>query len=152
MTRSYKDKVATPLLNLLKQNISPEKLAMTVSVGSILAIFPVFGTTTILCIIFAFIFRLNQIAIQIVNYAAYPLWAVFLLPFYKIGGILFQSSIVNLSVEKIVTLFREDIWGFFHSLGFATLYAIVAWLLICPFAAIILYFITLPIFRKYSKF
>jgi len=153
MTRSYfKDKITTPLLKMLEQNISPEKLALTVSVGAILAVFPVFGTTTILCVIFAFIFRLNQVAIQIVNYAAYPLWAVFLLPFYKIGGILSQSSVINLSVEQIMTLFREDIWGFFQSLGFATLYAIAAWMLICPFAAAILYFITLPIFRKYSKF
>jgi uncharacterized protein (DUF2062 family) len=153
MQRSYfKDKIVTPLLDLLKQDITPEKLALTVSVGFILAVFPVFGMTTILCVIFAFIFRLNHIAIQIVNYAVYPLWAVLLLPFYKIGGLMFQSSVINLSVEKIVDLFRTDIWGFIHSLGFATLYAIAAWLLICPFVAAILYIITLQIFRRYSKF
>jgi uncharacterized protein (DUF2062 family) len=153
MQRSYfKDKIATPLLDLLKKDITPEKLALTVSVGSILAVFPVFGTTTILCVIFAFVFRLNHAAIQIVNYAAYPLWALLLIPFYKIGGMLFQSSVINLSVEKIVDLFRTDIWVFIHSLGFATLYAIAAWALLCPFVAAFLYFITLPIFRKYSKF
>jgi uncharacterized protein (DUF2062 family) len=153
MQRSYfKDKIVTPLLDLLKQDITPEKLALTVSVGFILAVFPVFGMTTILCVIFAFIFRLNHVAIQIVNYAVYPLWAVLLLPFYKIGGLMFQSSVINLSVEKIVDLFRTDIWGFIHSLGFATLYAIAAWLLICPFVAAILYIITLQIFRRYSKF
>jgi uncharacterized protein (DUF2062 family) len=128
MQRSYfKDKIVTPLLDLLKQDITPEKLALTVSVGFILAVFPVFGMTTILCVIFAFIFRLNHVAIQIVNYAVYPLWAVLLLPFYKIGGLMFQSSVINLSVEKIVDLFRTDIWGFIHSLGFATLYAIAVW-------------------------
>ncbi len=148
----FKDKIAIPLLNLLKNDITPEKLALTVSVGSILAVFPVFGTTTILCIIFAFIFRLNHVAIQIVNYAAYPLWAILVLPFYKIGGLLFQASVVNLSVEKIVTLFRTDILGFIQSFGIATLYAIVAWLVICPPVAAIIYFITLPIFKKYSKF
>jgi uncharacterized protein (DUF2062 family) len=151
-TSYFKDKIVTPLLDLLKQDITPEKLALTVSFGFILAVFPVFGTTTILCVVFAFIFRLNHVAIQIVNYAVYPLWAILLLPFYKIGGMLFQSSVVNLSVEKIVTLFRTDIWGFIQSLGIATLYAIVAWVVICPFVAAILYFITLPIFRKYSKF
>lgn len=153
MQRSYfKDKIVTPLLGLLKKDITPEKLALTVSVGFILAVFPVFGTTTILCVIFAFIFRLNHAAIQIVNYAVYPLWAILLLPFYKIGGVLFQSSVINLSVEKIVTLFRTDIWEFIQSIGVATLYAIAAWALICPFVAAVLYFITLPIFRKYSKF
>ena len=102
--------------------------------------------------IFAFIFRLNHVAIQIVNYAVYPVWFILLLPFYKIGGILFQSSVANLSVEKIVTLFRNDILGFIQGLGIATLYAIVAWSVICPLIAAIIYFITLPIFRKYSKF
>ena len=86
-TSYFKDKIATPLLKLLKHDITPEKLALTVAVGSILAVFPVFGTTTILCVTFAFIFRLNHVAIQIVNYAAYPLWAILLLPFYKIGPI-----------------------------------------------------------------
>jgi uncharacterized protein (DUF2062 family) len=148
----FKDKIAIPLLNLLKHDITPEKLALTVSVGSILAVFPVLGATTILCIIFAFIFRLNHVAIQIVNYVAYPLWAILLIPFYKIGGLMFQTSVVNLSVEKIVTLFRIDILGFIQSFGFATLYAIAAWLVICPPVAAIIYFITLPIFRKYSKF
>ena len=153
MKQSYfKDKIAIPLLNLLKQDITPEKLALTVSVGSILAVFPVIGTTTILCFIFAFIFRLNHVAIQIVNYAVYPLWFILVLPFYTIGGILFQSSAANLSVEKIVNLFRNDILGFIQSLGIATLYAIAAWSVICPLIAAIIYFITLPIFRKYSKF
>jgi len=153
MQRSYfKDKIAAPLLELLKKDITPEKLALTVSFGFVLAVFPVFGTTTILCVIFAFVFRLNHAAIQIVNYAVYPLWAILLIPFYKIGGMLFQSSVINLSVEQIVTLFRTDIWEFVQSLGVATLYAIVAWLAICPFVAGILYFITLPIFKKYSKF
>jgi len=148
----FKDKIAIPLLNLLKKDITPEKLALTVSIGAILAVFPVVGTTTILCIISAYIFRLNHIAIQIVNYAAYPLWFILVIPFYKIGGILFQTSVANLSVEKIVTLFQLDILGFIQSLGFATLYAVVAWSVLCPPIAAIIYFITLPIFRKYSKF
>lgn len=148
---NLKDRIITPLINILKQGITPEKLALTVSVGSALAVFPVFGTTTVLCAIFAFLFRLNHAAIQIVNYAVYPLWFVLLLPFYKIGGLLFQSSVVNLSVEKIITLFQIDKWEFIQSLGHATLYAMVAWALICPIIAAILYFLTLPLFRKYSE-
>ena len=152
MKKSYlKNRFISPLINALKQGITPERLALTVSVGSILAVFPVFGTTTILCVIFAFLFRLNHAAIQIVNYAVYPLWFILLLPFYKIGGMLFRSSVVNLSVEQIVTLFRIDKWEFIQNLGFATLYAVVAWALICPIVAAILYFLTLPVFRKYSK-
>ena len=138
-------------MNLLKQGITPEELALTVSVGSILAVFPVIGTTTILCFVFAVLFRLNHAAIQIVNYAVYPFWFILLLPFYKIGGMLFKSSIANLSVEKIVTLFQLDKWEFIQILGLATLHAIVAWALICPIIAAILYFLTLPVFRKYSR-
>ena len=152
MKKSYlKNRFITPLMIILKQGITPEKLALTVSVGSILAVFPVFGTTTILCVIFAFLFRLNHAAIQIVNYGVYPLWFILLVPFYKIGGMLFRSSVVNLSAEKIITLFRIDKWEFIQSLGLSTLYAIAAWALICPVIAAILYFLTLPVFRKYSK-
>ena len=47
------------LYNALRQGLTPHKLAMTCALGVVVGIFPVFGTTTILCFAVAIAFRLN---------------------------------------------------------------------------------------------
>ncbi|MCP4107705.1 MAG: DUF2062 domain-containing protein [Desulfobacteraceae bacterium] len=145
-------KLVIPILNLLKQGITPEKLAFTVAAGTILGLFPVAGSPTVLCIIAAFVFRLNQVVIQIVNCVVYPLWFVLLLPFYKMGGYIFQASPMPLPASQIVSMFQADMWGFIQALGTATLHAVGAWILICPSVAVCIYIFLIPVFRKYAAY
>jgi uncharacterized protein (DUF2062 family) len=61
-----------PIVDLLRQGITPEKIALSIALGAVLGIFPVLGSTTILCAAAAFVLRLNLSAIQIVNFLIYP--------------------------------------------------------------------------------
>ena len=70
-----------PIVMLLKQGTAPEKIALSLSMGFVLGIFPVIGSTTLLCAAAAFMFKLNLPAIQLVNYFVYPLQLGLLLPF-----------------------------------------------------------------------
>jgi uncharacterized protein (DUF2062 family) len=56
-----------PLIDLLRQGISPKKLALTIALGFWLGVTPVLGSTTILCTLAAVALRLNLPAIQLVN-------------------------------------------------------------------------------------
>ena len=62
-----------PILNLLRQGITPEKIALSIAFGIALGVFPVIGATTLLCAAAAIVLRLNLPAIQLVNYFVYPL-------------------------------------------------------------------------------
>ena len=100
----------------------------------------------------ALIFRLNHAAIQVVNYAVYPLWFIMLVPFFKIGEHIFNASPIPFTKpEELMTMFQSDGFYFFQTLGMVIFHAMVAWLLICPSIAIILYFSLLPLLKKHSK-
>lgn len=66
-------RVLDPILALLRQGVTPEKIAISIVLGVILGVFPVLGATTLLCAGAAILFRLNLPAIQLVNYVMYPL-------------------------------------------------------------------------------
>src|SRR5258706_253132 len=81
----WQRRVVIPILNQLKQGITPEKIALTIALGALLSVFPILGATTLLCSLAAFALRLNQPIIQVINYLAYPLQIALLIPFYRAG-------------------------------------------------------------------
>ena len=86
----FQRKLVRPIVDLLKQGVTPEKLAVSAALGVVLGIFPVIGSTTTLCAIAAFALRLNLPAIQIVNYFMYPAQIALLIPFLRLGEKLFR--------------------------------------------------------------
>ena len=77
----YKNLVK-PVMALIKGGISPEKISLGMTCGIVLGIFPVLGTTTILCGLVAIIFRLNLPATQLANYLVYPLQIMLIITFF----------------------------------------------------------------------
>jgi hypothetical protein len=74
-----------PFIQLLRQGVSPEKVALTIALGIILGVTPVLGSTVLLCTLAATVLRLNLPAIQLVNGVVYPLQFILLIPFYRLG-------------------------------------------------------------------
>src|SRR5271166_5307916 len=60
-------KLIRPVVDLLKQGVTPEKMALSLALGAAIGVFPAIGWTTALCAIAALALRLNLAAIQIVN-------------------------------------------------------------------------------------
>ena len=141
-------KIVTPMLGFLKQGVTPKKLALTVALGFIFAIFPVIGSTTILCGAVALTLRLNMPAIQLVNYLVYPLQLILLIPFIRAGEFIFSAKPMPLSISQIFSMFKDDLLGAIGTLWWSTLYAITAWLLICPLVAVIIFYLLYPVFKK----
>lgn len=140
-------KIVDAVVKLLKKGISPEKIALGVAVGVIIGIFPIIGSTTLLCTGVALLLGLNLPAIQLVNYLIYPLQIALLIPFYQFGAWLFGVEPLPLSVTQLVTMFKTDFWSSIQQLWALTLRAIVAWSLICLPAVAALYVILKPILR-----
>lgn len=144
----FRKKLVDPLLNLLKQGVTPEKLAQSAVLGCILGIFPVLGSTVILCTGAAYLFRLNFAAIQTVNYLVYPIQLLLFIPFIRIGEFLLGSDPFPISMEKIYDLLRQDIILAVRTFWNANLHGIFAWTVICPAAAFAAYFPVRYVFVK----
>jgi len=148
--RLFRDKIGRPILNLLKQGISPERLSLSIAFGVVIGMFPVLGATTLICAAIAIVLRLNQPAIQLFNYLVYPLQILLLIPFMSLGAFIFQGDPPPFSVQELGALFRQDFWGTIASFFETILYAVVAWLLVCTplFAGI--YAVCVPILKKFG--
>ncbi|MEO8595464.1 MAG: DUF2062 domain-containing protein [Candidatus Solibacter sp.] len=149
MTRNvFRRKIVTPLLELLRQGITPEKLAFSIALGITLGVTPVLGSTTILCLLAAALLRLNLPAIQLVNFIVYPLQLVLLVPFIRMGEWLFSAPAVLTSVEQASELIGSGVLTAITTLWDATLHGLVAWLMIGTLACLLLYGVLLPVIRR----
>ena len=148
MKAFVRKKIIDPILKLLKQGISPDKIALCMSIGVVIGIFPLIGATTVLCAIIALILRLNLPAMQIVNYLIYPLQIALLIPFFQFGAFLFGADPLSVSAQDLMAMFKSDFWGSINRLWGTTLRAIAAWGLICLPATAGAYYILRPLIRK----
>ena len=136
------------MLDLLKQGITPEKLALCAALGIALGIFPVLGSTTLLCAAAAFVFKVNLPLIQLVNYLAYPLQLILILPFISAGEFVFRTESIPLSVTQMLGMIKNDFFGAIQSLWIVTLHAMAVWLVVGPLLTLALYFLLKPLIAK----
>lgn len=148
MRRIVQQKVIEPIMRLLRQGVTPERLALCMAVGIVLGVFPVIGSTTLLCTLAALLLRLNLPAMQLVNYLVYPLQIVLLIPFFHFGARLFGIEPIPLSGTELIAMFQNDLGETIRRLWDTTLRAIAAWGLISLPAAGCLYVILRPLLRR----
>lgn len=116
-----------PLRRQLTQGVTPAALARSVALGLGLGVFPVLGSTTALCAAAAAWLKLNQPAIQVVNYVAYPLQIALLIPFLRAGAGLLGAPDDALTLTALRAQIEGDPWGAIRLYGLATAGAIVVW-------------------------
>jgi len=141
-------RLVRPIVDLLTQGITPEKIALSIAFGLVSGVFPALGWTTLLCLLVAVWLKLNVPAMQLVNYLAYPLQLALLVPFIRAGEVLFRAPKLVISPPQILAMVRADVWHAITALWVATIHAIVAWTLIAPVAVYLIYKILLTILTR----
>jgi len=141
-------RVVRPIIDLLKQGVTPEKMALSLALGAAFGVFPALGWTTSLCAIAALVFRLNLPAIQIVNYFMYPVQIALLLPFFRLGEKLFRAPHLPISVSQIYAMIQTSIWGAIKLLWTTTWHAIVVWMILAPLFVAAAYAVLIPLLRR----
>ena len=145
----WQRRVVAPIVAQLKQGITPQKIALTLALGSVLGIFPILGASTPLCAVAGIWLRLNQAIIQLVNYLAYPVQLLLLIPFYRAGEKLFGAEPVPIvNVPDLIARFGADPWQFLIDYGRVGLYGIVVWCLVAPLLAALTYALLKPMLER----
>jgi uncharacterized protein (DUF2062 family) len=140
-------KLVEPFVNLLKQGITPEKLALTIALGMILGVTPVIGSTTALCTLAAVALRLNLPAIQLVNGVVYPLQFVLLIPYYRLGAWMFGADASSISLGGVLELIKTGVLHAIQTLWVVTVHALAGWLLTGALAVFLLYLALVPLLK-----
>ena len=141
-------RLVRPILDLLKQGVTPEKMALSLALGVALGVFPALGWTTALGVIAAIVLRLNLPAIQIANYFMYPVQIALLVPFFRLGEKLFRAPHLAISGPQIRVMIHSSIWAATRLLWTTTWHAIVVWCLIAPAFVALAYLLLTPVLRR----
>lgn len=143
-----REKIYEPLILLLKQGVSPRKLALSVTFGILIGIIPVLGITTVTCAVFAYFLQLNMVAIQLANWLVYPLQLLFYIPFLKTGELIFENPQIPVSVTKLVQMIKDDWLLSLQKFGLTHLAGLGAWVIISIPLGFVIYYILIPAFKK----
>ena len=132
-------KITTPIFDQLKQGVTPKKMAQSIAFGAVLGTMPILGVTTSLCVLAAFIFKLNHVAIQTVNYVAYPIQIALIIPYIRMGEWIFKQPPAALNIITIAKEFQEHFGQAFSKYIFLGLMGFSAWLIFAPIVFTIIY-------------
>lgn len=141
-------RVGEPLLALLRQGVTPDKLALSLALGAAIALVPVLGVSTALCAVVALALRLNMPAIQLVNYLLTPVQLLLIIPLLRFGEWLVRAPRFPITLEDGLALLSRGVVHAVAVLGTAIAHATLGWLVLAPIAAFVSYRILLPVFRR----
>ncbi len=144
----FRRRILGPILDLLRQGVTPDKIALSIAFGIVLGVFPALGWTTLLCLVTAAWLRLNLPAMQLVNFLVYPLQLLLLVPFLRAGEVLFRSQGMGLSLPQIVGLIQAGVWHAIKVLWVATVHGIVVWALLAVPTIFVIYRLLAPLLCK----
>jgi len=144
-------RLVRPVVEQLTQGLSPDSIALTIAIGLAIAVIPVVGTTTILCTTAAIVLRLNQPLIQAINYLSFPLQLAFILPYLRLGRLLFGGPAVHLSAEELAAFVTSRPGEAIEALWRVTLQALGAWALTAPLIVATVFFALRPFLRAAAR-
>lgn len=144
----WKRRIVDPIVHQMTQGITPERIALAIAVGSACALFPILGTTTVLCLIIGISLKLNQPIMQIINGILTPLHIPVIIGLFKVGAALFNDPPSTFHLGSMGRILWEHPTAFMAQYGVVALHAIAAWAILAPFWIAIVYLIFLPVVRE----
>ena len=137
-----------PLLSLLRQGMSPARLALCVAIGIVIGNIPILGVSTLICTFVALIFRLNLPTMQLVQGAMAPTQVLLIIPFVRVGEWILRVPPQALSIKSALALMAQGVWHAVVVLRDAIFHGFFAWALTAPFFVYFLYRLLTPLFEQ----
>jgi uncharacterized protein (DUF2062 family) len=141
-------RLVLPILALLRMGATPEKLAWSIAVGLMIGINPMLGTTTLLCLAVAFVFRLNVAASQLANHVVYPFEILLVVPFISLGSRVFHTAPLPLSPSSLLQAARRNPIALTRQLWLWEWHAWLLWAAVAIVGTPLLVLALTPLFRR----
>jgi len=151
LKKRFQNKLIKPLLDFLKQGITPHKLALGVSLGIAVGLIPIIGVTTALCFLIAIPLRINMAVIQLVNYFVYPLQIILIIPLMELGSWMLSINPIPYTLVEMLDMIKTNFSMALSKLWQATLLGMFAWLVVIVSLSIISYWIFKKLFIRVLK-
>jgi uncharacterized protein (DUF2062 family) len=149
----WRRRLIDPLVTLLTQGVTPDKLAATLAVGSVCSMFPFLGTTSALNLGVGLWLRMNQPILQTLNQLLGGVHLLMILVYVRLGEWLWRAPAEEkFSVREMISAFAElSFRDFLTQFGWAGLHALTAWALTAPLLLAAVYFPLRPVMRRLAQ-
>jgi uncharacterized protein (DUF2062 family) len=148
MLRFVQRRVVKPVTDLLRIGATPERLAWSLAMGVLIGINPVLGSTTVLAIAVASVFRLNYVASQVSNHAVYPLQLLLFPLWIKMGSVLFGTPGLKLGRMELMRAVKQHPWQMTKALWTWEWHALMVWAVFAAVAMPLLAMAFKPVLKK----
>jgi uncharacterized protein (DUF2062 family) len=148
----WRRRLVDPLVALLTQGVTPDRLAATLAVGSVCSLFPFLGATSALNLGVGLWLRMNQPVLQGLNQLLGPVQVAMILVYVRIGERIWRAPEADrFSLGEMMRAFGElPFTGFLQRFGQAGVHAFTAWALTAPLLLAAIYLPLRPIFRRWT--
>jgi uncharacterized protein (DUF2062 family) len=116
-----------PVMKLLRRGATPEELAWSLALGIVVGVNPLLGSTTLVVLGLAALFRLNVVASQVGNHAMYPVEIAMFPVFVKLGSMVFSTKKLPLEGRELVMAAKTHPWDTTRLLWVWEWHALVVW-------------------------
>lgn len=148
----WQRRVRDPIVALFTQGITPDKVALTLAVGTACSLFPFLGFTSLLNLGVGLWLRLNQPILQTLNQLLGPVHLVMIVVYVRLGETLWRMQDDRFTVAEMLRIFREASLGeFLNHFGWAGVHAFTAWALTTPLLVAGLYYGLRPPMRRLAS-
>ncbi len=145
----WRRRLVDPIVGLMTQGVTPERVAATLAVGTACSLFPFLGFTSLLNLGVGLRLRMNQPILQTLNQLLGPIHLVMILVYVRIGEWIWRAEDARFQVGEMITTFRDASFGeFLGRFGWAGMHAFTAWLVTTPLLMACIYFPLRPVMLR----
>ncbi|XP_024163509.1 uncharacterized protein LOC112170447 isoform X1 [Rosa chinensis] len=139
-------KIVEPLLEILRKGAEPKLLAFSAALGFTIGLFPICGTTVIICglAIASLGSHCHAPTVMVINLIATPIELSLMVPFLRFGEYVSGGPhfpLTSDALKKVLTLQAS------HEVLLSIAHALLGWLVAAPFIFAAVYILSLPLFK-----
>ena len=148
----WRRRLGDPIIGMLTQGITADKVSYTIALGTGLSLFPFLGFTSLLNLVVGLALRLNQPLLQGLNQLLGPIHLVMIVLYIRLGEWIWGAEHLPFSIGLLVQAFRDaSFTEFLHRFGMAGVHAFTAWLLTFPLLVFTLNRLLRPLIRRIAR-
>jgi uncharacterized protein (DUF2062 family) len=121
-------------VGLLKHGADPDRLAWSLALGIVIGINPLLGSTTLVVLALAAIFRLNLVASQVGNHSMYPMQLLLFPVFIKLGSMVFGTDRLPIHGKELYEAVKHHPWDTTKLLWTWEWHALIVWVVVAAVA------------------
>jgi uncharacterized protein (DUF2062 family) len=138
-------------VGLLKHGADPDRLAWSLALGIVIGINPLLGSTTLVVLALAAVFRLNLVASQVGNHAMYPFQLLMFPVFIKLGSLIFSTQKLPLQGKALWAAAKHHPWDTTRLLWTWEWHALIVWVVVAAIAMPLLAMAMKPPLEKMAQ-